>query len=204
MVKELIVEQLKKSADIKLKMVEGESENILRVCNVLVKCFQSGGKLLLAGNGGSAADAQHIAGEFVAQFKIKNRRALPAIALNTNSSIVTSIVNDARNDSEFSRQVEAFANHPMDILMVITTSGNSKNLVEAVKVAKQKNIFTIGLLGSGGGVLKDMTNLSVVVPSNEVPRIQESHITIGHIICDVVEQKLFWLEDLKNERENKQ
>jgi len=198
MVINLIKEQLKKSAEIKLEMVEGESDNILRACRAIVKCFESGGKVLLAGNGGSAADAQHIAGEFVAQFKIKNRKAMPALALTTNSSIITSIVNDARNDSEFSRQVEAFATHPEDLLIVITTSGNSKNIIEAVKVAREKNIRIIGLLGSGGGQLKNMVDIAIIVPSNDVARIQESHITIGHIICEIVEQRLFWLQDHKD------
>ena len=201
MLRNLIVDQLKESAEVKIKLVEEGVETIVQACDLIAKAFRDGGKVLLIGNGGSAADAQHIAGEWTAHFKLK-RKALPALALTTNTSIITSIVNDARDDSEFARQVEAFANHPADLLIAITTSGNSANILEAVKLAKHKNITVVGLTGSGGGKLKDMADLSIIVPSNDTQRIQESHITIGHIMCDVVEQKLFLLETHDNEGKN--
>lgn len=194
MIRNLIIEQLKKSAEVKLKVAELEADAIAVACEMLVRTFQEGGKVLLIGNGGSAADAQHIAGEWTAQFKMK-RRALPALALTTNTSILTSIVNDDRNNTEFARQVEAFANHPSDLLIAITTSGNSPNILEAVKCARNNHIRVIGLTGNNGGKLKDMVDLAIIVPSNDTQRIQESHIAIGHVICDIVEQKLFWLEE---------
>ena len=196
--RDLIVEQLKQSAAVKLKLAEESADVIAKACNMIVDAFRNGGKVLLIGNGGSAADAQHIAGEWTAHFKLK-RKALPALALTTNTSIITSIVNDSRNNSEFARQVEAFANHPADLLLAITTSGTSPNIIEAVKYAKNNRIATIGLTGSGGGMLKTIADLTIVVPSSDVQRIQESHIAVGHIICDIVEQKLFWLEEHDNE-----
>lgn len=199
MVRNLIIEQLKNSAEVKLALVEREADNILQACRMIVKCFDAGGKLLLTGNGGSASDAEHIAAEFVGKFKIKNRKALPALALSSNLPIITAVVNDFKDDSEFARQVDAFVNNPNDILLVITTSGNSNNILKAIEAAKRKNILTIGFLGSGGGKVKDMLDLSIVVPSNDVARIQESHITVGHIICDIVEQRLFWLEEHKKD-----
>ncbi len=196
MIKDLIVEQLKKSAEIKIKLAELESDSIEMACNIIVDSFLSGGKVFIIGNGGSAADAQHIAGEWVAKFKIKGRRALPALALTTNTSILTSITNDEGSDCTiFSRQIEAFANHPSDIVIAITTSGNSGNILEAAKFSKERGLKVIGLIGSGGGKLKDIVDVAIVVPSSEIPRIQESHIAIGHIMCDIVEQKVFWSEE---------
>lgn len=199
--RDMVIEQLKKSAEVKLKVAEMCADSIVQVCNIIVHAFQNGGKVLLIGNGGSAADAQHIAGEWTASFKLK-RRALPALALTTNTSILTSIVNDEKDNSEFKRQVEAFANHPADVLIAITTSGNSANILEAAAYARNKHITVIGFTGNGGGKLKDIADLSIIVPSTDTQRIQESHIAVGHIICDIVEQKLFWLEEHENESSN--
>jgi len=151
--------------------------------------YQKKGKLLLCGNGGSAADAQHIAAELVGRFG-QDRRSLPAIALNTNTSTLSSIGNDFSFDDIFARQIEGFMNKE-DILIAISTSGNSSNIVKAVQAAKEKGGRVIGLTGEDGGQLKDQVDLLLNIPSKQTPRIQESHILVGHILCDLVEQELF-------------
>jgi len=185
-----IVKQLKDSARLKLLSAEILSDVIARAAEIIIDSYRRGGKLLLIGNGGSAADAQHIAGELVGRFK-KERRALPALALTTNTSILTALGNDYSYDVVFARKVEAFANHNADILMAISTSGNSPNILKAVEAAHKKEIRVIALTGRGGGKLKDMADLPIIVPSDDTQRIQETHITIGHIICDLVESGLF-------------
>lgn len=192
-VKDTVIRQLKESAEVKIKTAETLSDLIVRAAEMLIRAYENGGKVLLVGNGGSAADAQHIAGELVGRFKME-RRALPAIALTTNSSIITAIGNDYGYDMVFARKVEALANHPEDVLIVITTSGNSPNILKAVEAARSNGIKSIGLTGKGGGKLKDLVDLALIVPSSDTPRIQEAHITIGHIICDLVEQGLFHAE----------
>ena len=155
----------------------------------LIETFNSGGKLLVMGNGGSAADAQHFAAEIVGRFKME-RRALPAMALSTDTSILTAVGNDYGYDSIFQRQVEAFA-CPGDVVVGISTSGKSPNVLNALKLARQLGCCTIGLLGKDGGGIKSVCNLALVVPSSDTPRIQESHITIIHIVCDLVEKAMF-------------
>ena len=140
------------------------------------------------GNGGSAADAQHFAAEFIGRFE-KERDAIPAISLTTDSSIITSIGNDYSFDKIFERQCEALI-ESNDIIFVISTSGNSTNVINGVKVAKKKNIPSIGLLGNDGGSLKDYVTTPIIIPSNSTPRIQESHRIILHIICQIVENNL--------------
>lgn len=162
---------------------------LARAARAIAGAFRSGGKLLIMGNGGSAADAQHMAAEFVSRFKLK-RRALPAIALTTDSSILSAIGNDRGFEFVFSRQVEALANHPSDILLAISTSGNSRNVLAAVALAKRKGLQTIGLTGQGGA-LKAQVDFAVAVPSQDTQRIQEAHLVIEHIICDCVERELF-------------
>ena len=144
-----------------------------------------GGKLLIMGNGGSAADAQHIAAEFIGRF-FKERRALPAIALNTNTSSLTAIANDYSYGDIFSRQVEALAK-PGDVVIGISTSGNSKNVVEGIKKADSLGCLTVGLTGKSGGKLKDVAKMVIRVDSDSTPIIQEMHIAIGHMISNIVE-----------------
>lgn len=164
-------------------------KKIYELSKIIVSSFQDGGKLILCGNGGSAADAQHIAGELVVRFR-KDRRALPAIALNTNSSVVTAIGNDFDYDSIFERQVEAFGTSK-DVLFVLSTSGKSESVIRAITIANQMNMKTIGLLGKDGGDCLGILSNSIVVPSMDTPRIQESHIMLGHIICDIIEMEMF-------------
>ena len=151
------------------------------------ECLRQGGKILLAGNGGSAADAQHFASEIVGRFK-KERKGYPAIALTTDSSILTAWSNDYGFDTIFSRQIEALGREG-DIFFGISTSGNSKNIIEAVKKAKELGVINVCLLGKDGGKLKDLTDFSVVVPSVNTPIIQECHIMLIHIICEEVEKQ---------------
>lgn len=168
-------------------------EKIKTMANRIVDVYQKGNALLLCGNGGSAGDAQHLAGEMVARFKME-RKALPALALNTNSSIVTAIGNDYEYNIIFERQVEAFG-HNGDILIAISTSGNSESVVRAMQKAKSMHMCVIALLGKDGGRCRELADISIVVPSWDTPRIQEIHIMIGHIICDLVEKKMFGLKE---------
>jgi len=162
---------------------------VAKVSVVLVDCIQRGNKILLFGNGGSAADAQHIAAEFVGRFAF-NRRALAALALSVNTSCLTAIGNDYGFELVFSRQLEALG-RPGDVAIGISTSGNSTNILEAASVAKELGLQTIGLTGNGGGKLKHLVDYCVIVPSNDTPRIQECHILVGHILSELVEQTIF-------------
>lgn len=177
--------QLNESAQTKLRL---DAKQIVTAVQLIIEAYQKGGKVLLMGNGGSAADAQHIAAELVGRFK-KERRALPAIALTTDTSILTAIGNDYGFDEILRRQVEALA-QPDDVVIGISTSGNSLNILLAIEKAKEIGAKTIGLSGKGGGKLSQSALLCLVVPSDDTPRIQEAHITIGHIICDLVEESL--------------
>ena len=153
--------------------------------DAILKSLQNNGKIIFFGNGGSAADAQHFAAEFIGRFE-KERDAIPAIALTTDSSIITSLANDYSFDKIFERQCEALI-QPNDIIFVLSTSGNSPNVINGVKVAKKKNIISIGLLGNNGGNLKDHLTIPIIVTSNSTPRIQEVHRIILHAICQIVE-----------------
>ena len=187
--RETIQSQLKESAEVKIKTAELLSDKIAQAAEMIMDTYRKGGKVLLIGNGGSAADAQHIAAELVGHLNPKNnRRALPAMALTTNTSFLTSMGNDHGYEFVFERKLEAFA-RPEDLLIAITTSGTSSNILKAVEVARKRGTKVIGLTGKGGGKLKDMANLSIVVPSSDTQRIQEAHITIGHILCDLVEKE---------------
>lgn len=166
----------------------GQLEPILaEACNSIIEAFNNGNKVLLFGNGGSAADAQHIAAELVGRFKLQ-RRGLPAIALTTDTSIITALGNDYTFEYVFCRQVEALAQKG-DIVIGISTSGNSPNVLKGIQSAAAAGCTTIGLLGGNGGTLKSEVDIAIVVPSNETPRIQECHILLGHIMCDVVERR---------------
>jgi D-sedoheptulose 7-phosphate isomerase len=164
-------------------------DQIDQVARLLVETYQSGNKILTAGNGGSAADAQHIAAEFVARFSF-DRAALPALALTTDSSVLTAIGNDYGFEALFSRQLHANA-RPGDVFLAISTSGNSPNILHALGTAAELGLVVIGLTGDGGGKMAERCTHCIRVPSSDTPRIQESHITIGHILCWAVEQALF-------------
>ncbi len=192
--KKRIQEMLNDSIRVKQQVIESQLGNIETAARKIIQCYRKGGKLLLFGNGGSAADAQHIAAELVHKFELEHRKALPAIALGVNSSVITAIGNDWSYDDVFSRQVEALAKKD-DVVMGISTSGNSKNVQQALVKAKDIGVFTIGLLGKDGGSIKDCADCSVIVPAKSTARIQESHITIGHILCHLVEQELFSKKD---------
>ena len=160
-----------------------------KVCILCLKAYQNGGKLLIAGNGGSAADAQHIAGELVSKFYF-DRPALPAIALTTDTSIITAIGNDYGYENLFSRQIEGNG-VAGDVFLGISTSGNSPNILKAIDAAKKKDIKTIGLIGDKTCKMDEVCDYIIKVPSQETPRIQEVHILIGHIICAYVERGIF-------------
>ena len=175
---------------------------IAKTSGLLVDAFRRGNKVLLFGNGGSAADAQHIAAEFVGRFAF-DRPALPALALNVNSSSVTAIANDHGFDRVFSRQIEALA-RAGDVAVGISTSGQSANVIQALATAKKMRLHTIGLTGFSGKGLKDAVDHCICVPSTETPRIQECHILIGHIIAELVEQTIFHEESLLRSRRTEQ
>jgi D-sedoheptulose 7-phosphate isomerase len=162
---------------------------VVRVSEILINALKQGNKALLFGNGGSAADAQHIAAELVGRFAF-DRPALPALALSVNTSCVTAIGNDYGFDQVFSRQLEALA-RPGDIAIGISTSGNSANVLRAMSTAKKMELHTIALTGCTGGNLRSTVDYCICVPSNETPRIQECHILIGHIISELVEREIF-------------
>jgi len=157
----------------------------------LAKIIEKGGKILFCGNGGSAADSQHLAAELVVRLRSSfNRPAIPAIALTVDTSILTAGGNDYGFDYVFSRQVEALGREK-DALIAISTSGNTLNVIKAIEEAKKKNMFVVGFLGGNGGKIKDMCDISFVAPSNNTARIQETHILVGHILCEIIEETLF-------------
>lgn len=182
--------RLLESADVKKKVAEQGLESILRAAQLIVDTFESGGKVMICGNGGSAADSQHMAGEFVCILnKGFDRPGLPAIALTTDTSILTAHANDLGFEKIFRRQVLALG-RPNDLLIAISTSGNSQNILVAVKAAKSAKIRTIALTGKNGK-LKKMADISLSVPSTMTQYIQESHIAIEHILCELVEHHFF-------------
>ncbi len=167
---------------------EALAEPIKKISQLLAQSLANGGTLFWCGNGGSAADSQHLAAELVGRFK-KNRRALRSIALTTDTSVLTCVANDYSYDDIFARQVEALG-RPGDVLIGISTSGNSENVLRAFKAAKEMGLMTIALLGKGGGPCKDLTDHALVIPSDSTARIQEAHILIGHILCELIEAEL--------------
>ena len=164
------------------------SDDLIEIVNVITKSLKGNGKVLIAGNGGSACDCQHIAGELVGRF-LEERKAIPAIALSADSAILTCMGNDYGFDSIFARQVEGLGNKG-DIFIGISTSGNSKNIIEAVKVAKDKGLITIGLLGRDGGKLKKMCDYDITFPYRETARVQEHHIMTYHLLCEFIEKNM--------------
>ena len=164
------------------------SANISKTIDVIVNCLKNGNKVVLFGNGGSAADAQHIAAEFIGRFKLE-RNSYPAISLTTDSSILTSLSNDYSYDVVFSRQCESLISSG-DVVIGISTSGNSKNVELGLETSKQKGAVTVGLLGCDGGRIKDIVDISIIVNSNDTAQIQENHRVIYHVICKFVENIL--------------
>ena len=189
--KSFIESSLKESSEIKLAVLNRCYDDILKVANVFVLCIKNGGKLLFCGNGGSAADCQHIATEFMIRLSHNVKRpAIGAIALTTDSSNLTAGGNDIGFENIFARNVEGIGKEG-DILIGISTSGNSENIIRAFKKAKEKHIITVGFLGLTGGKLKKYSDYSICIPSENVQRIQESHITVGHILCEITERELY-------------
>ena len=184
-----ITSQLAAHRDVITRIEQEMPPRIAEMATLLVETFSGGGKLLVMGNGGSAADAQHFVAEIVGRFKME-RRGLPAIALSTDTSILTAIGNDYGFDKVFRRQVEALA-VAGDLVVGISTSGNSPNVQQALELAREKGCRTVALLGKDGGSIRLCCDLALVVPSDDTPRIQEGHITIIHIVCDLLEKTMF-------------
>ena len=186
-----IITRLEQSIAVKELVIQDLAllERIDAAAKAIVKAYQNGKKVLLCGNGGSAADAQHIAAEFSGRFYF-DRAPLNAEALHTNTSFLTAVANDYSYDSVYARMIEASGND-RDILIALSTSGNSGNILNAIEKAKNKGMFVIGFTGESGGKMKNLCNCLLNVPSSDTPRIQETHITIAHIICEFVEKELF-------------
>lgn len=186
-----IREQIQASIDTKQNILKDEAlmQTIAQVGRECVSLYKSGKKTLLAGNGGSAADAQHIAAELVGRYGF-DRPSIPSIALTTDTSNLTAIGNDYGYDKVFSRQMEGMGSEG-DLFIGISTSGNSVNIVNAINAAKEKGVKTVALVGRDGGEMAHIADYAIIVPSNDTPRIQESHILIGHMICDIIEKELF-------------
>jgi len=183
--------QIEESIRLKQRIKSDEFlKKIVQIADIWSDCIKNGGKILLCGNGGSAADAQHIAGELVVRLTSESKRkALPALALTVNPCVITAAANDFGFESVFSRQVEALGKEN-DCLVLISTSGNSPNLLKAAKTAKKMGIRTVTFSGKKGGKLLDLVDFSLVIPSDHTQRIQEVHITVGHIVVQLVENKL--------------
>jgi D-sedoheptulose 7-phosphate isomerase len=162
---------------------------VQKISDAIINCYKNGGKVLFCGNGGSAADAQHLAAELSGRFYF-DRPPLEAEALHVNSSYVTAIANDYSYNDIYSRYVNGVGKSG-DVIIGFSTSGNSENIVRALKVAKEKNLITVGMTGASGGKMKELSDFLLNVPSTDTPRIQESHIMLGHIFCEIVEQQLF-------------
>jgi D-sedoheptulose 7-phosphate isomerase len=188
---QFITDSLKESSETKLRILRSCSSEMSQAIDLLKQAFTTQKKVLLCGNGGSAADAQHLATEFVIRLSPHIQRpGLPAIALTTDSSLLTAGANDLGYDNVFTRSIEALGNEG-DVLIGISTSGSSQSVNRAFQKAREKKMVTIGFLGKGGGQSKDLVDLAIIVPSDDAQRIQEGHITIGHIIFQQVEQEMF-------------
>ena len=186
--RERIKDILLESIQVKEEILRNQIGQIAEIAQLMIDCLKKDGKVIVFGNGGSASDSQHIAAELVGRFK-KDRSALAGIALTTNTSIITSLANDYGYDVVFSRQVEALGKKN-DVVLGISTSGKAKNVALGVKQAKKMGIKTVALSGGDGGEIVKLADVSLVVPSKITARIQEAHITIAHIICEMIEQEL--------------
>lgn len=184
-----IKSQILETAETLQKVSSELSGTIQIIIEKIVECYENGGCVYFFGNGGSAADCQHLAAEFVCRFKI-NRKPLPAFALTTDTSFLTACGNDYSFEDIFGRQVEAFAKKG-DIFVGISTSGNSKNVFKGLQKAKELGATTVAFLGGTGGIIKDVADIALIIPTKNTPKVQECHITVGHIICDLVEKEIF-------------
>ncbi|MDD5422801.1 MAG: SIS domain-containing protein [Candidatus Omnitrophota bacterium] len=180
-----IIEIIKESIEVKKSLSGSAAADIEKAAKVIIASLKAGGKLIVFGNGGSAADSQHIAAELVGRFK-KERKAMAAVALTTNTSNLTAIANDYGYGASFARQVEALGKKE-DVALGISTSGNSENVIAAIRKAASIGIKTIGLTGAPGGKLKDECDISIVVGSKNTPRVQEAHLVICHVLCELIE-----------------
>lgn len=187
--KEKILKAFEESISVKQEFIKGNLDIVIEVSKLLSNAFNRGNKLILFGNGGSATDASHIAGEFVNRFK-RERPGLPAIALNTDVAVLTAIANDYDFSEVFARQIKVLAEEG-DVAIAISTSGNSPNVLKAVDAAKKKKLKIIAFTGAKGDKLSSKADYVFAVPSNNTPRIQETHITLGHVLCQMVEEILF-------------
>jgi len=187
--KKKIEEIINESIFVKENTLQSQVKVVIAIAKAIIACFKKKGKVIFLGNGGSAADSQHLAAELIGRFQ-KNRRALAAIALTTNSSVITALANDFGFESIFSKQVEALAKKN-DLIVAISTSGNSPNVIAAVNQAKRLGIKTIAMTGGDGGKLAKLTDITLIIPSHNTARIQEAHITVGHAICQLVEEAIF-------------
>lgn len=186
---EIIKNELKESIEVKNQVMKNLVPQIEKAARAMIEALKTGNKIIFFGNGGSAADSQHLAAEIVGRYR-KDRKSLPAIALTTDTSIITAVSNDYGFETVFARQIEGLAK-PGDVAFGISTSGNSRNVIEGLEKAKEMACKTIGLLGCDGGRIAEVTDISIIVPCHITPRIQESHITIGHILCQLIEQEIF-------------
>lgn len=188
---DLVLDRIQRSIEVKQALLLDAvfRDLVAQAALQIVKSLRAGGKVLFFGNGGSAADAQHLAAEFTGRY-LKERRALPALALHGNSSAVTAIGNDYGFDLVFARQMEALGKEG-DVAVGISTSGNSRNVLRALEAAKSKGLYTVALTGASGGSMKNVADCTLCIPSEETPRIQECHILTGHIICEIAEEMLF-------------
>lgn len=191
MFEKIIVDRTNKSIEIKEDILKDYAlvKKICLTVKAIIEAYKSDKKVILFGNGGSAADAQHIAAELVNRLYF-DRKSLPAEALTVNASVLTAIGNDHSFDKIFSKQIEGIGKMG-DVAIGISTSGNSKNVIEAINIAKEKKLFTIGFMGRSGGKIKEIADICLQVPSDDTPRIQEIHIMLGHIICEIIEKDLF-------------
>ncbi|MGB0910687.1 MAG: D-sedoheptulose-7-phosphate isomerase [Nitrospirales bacterium] len=187
--KELVIEAFEVSAEVKRRFVQTYATQILDVAQIIIRAFNDGRKVLLFGNGGSATDASHIAAEFVGRYK-RDRVALPAIALGTDMAALTCIANDYEYADIFSRQIEAHGRKG-DVAIAISTSGNSPNVLRGSQCAQERGLATIGWTGQTGGQLMDYVDYCFQVPSTATARIQECHITLGHVLCEIIEERIF-------------
>lgn len=185
---QLVRERLRESIEVKQAILANQEliELIQGAALACIRALETGGKLILFGNGGSAADAQHLSAELIGRY-LRERRALAAMALTTNTSSLTAIGNDYSYEEVFSRQMEAIGNKG-DVAIGISTSGNSQNVIRALLVAKKKALVTVGMTGSSGGEMRDKTDYCLCIPSEHTPRIQEAHIAVGHILCEIIEE----------------
>ncbi len=186
----IILKRFKESSEVKTRFLKENLPKLLDVIKLVSHTFEAGNKLFFFGNGGSAADAQHLAAEFVNRYII-DRPPLPAIALTTDTSILTSVSNDLAFNEIFAKQLRALGKEG-DVAIGISTSGNSPNVIKAFEVAKEMGMKTVALTGNDGGGIAKMANFPLIVPSTSTPRIQEAHILIGHILCEMVEHYLFF------------